>query len=283
MKIIRSLFGGDYEISEDNLHTKVHKYQKNDKYIIFAAVNHWGSKRYYKKIEKILDRCNCVIYEPISQKSKKINDKFLVEIVNEKENSLNKIISKYPEFKERADKIKRYGKNYSNVFLLDLEEAYYLVKKYYNTKPMKGVEKQTKHINMNKENWIPCDIYKDEGFEKFSIESQEKIKRMDKKILANLILTELEGMILADKNQLTYKQLIKEFKNGQFDMLSIMEKVIGAFKDKNAVFEKLNEKLKDENLKKLGMIFGAGHGPIVREVIENLGFKEIKTLTLNVF
>jgi len=44
--------------------------------------------------------------------------------------------------------------------------------------------------------------------------------------------------------------------------------------------EKLKEKLQDPMIKSIGIIYGAGHGPGIRKLIESLNFKKIKTKSL---
>lgn len=282
MKVIKSLFEGDYEVREGNLYTRVHEYKNKDKQVIFIAVNHGGSKQYYKQIEERLNDCDFVFFEPLSASTEK-NDKLIVEATDEKENSLDKILNDFPELKERANKIKNHGKDYSNIFLLDLENAYFLVRKH--EKPIKDVYEQTKCLNTQRENWIACEVYNAGLFDKFIINYtfRKEIRNMDKKKLLNLIITELEGAILANQDKLTYKYLIKLFKNGQCNILSINEKITKPFREYSKLREKLKEKLNNKDIRTIGMLFGAGHGPNVRKEIKKLGFKEIKTIQLPVF
>ena len=47
--------------------------------------------------------------------------------------------------------------------------------------------------------------------------------------------------------------------------------------------EKLKEKLNDENIKTIGILYGAGHGPNIRSIIESLQFEKVETTKMATF
>lgn len=278
----RSFFEGDFELTDDNVYTKIHKYQKEDKTVILATVNHIGSKEYFKRIEKILDGCDCVLYELIDGYGEPDNERF-TRMRDEKEDSLDKIINRYPRLENRFNNIKRFNKMYSNVFLLNPQKTFTLVLQHYNqTIIAKDIfQEQTKCIDVRKPNWEVCDIIPYEARVEIFLKFFENLKLVDEKKLINTTLTMLEGIILADKNQLDSKHFIEVIKNGYgdiFDMPEITKPL--ATREKNIMKRKLKEKLKDKKIKTIGIIYGAGHGPNIRRIIESLQFKKVKTTSL---
>jgi len=43
------------------------------------------------------------------------------------------------------------------------------------------------------------------------------------------------------------------------------------------------EKLKDEKIRKIGIIYGAAHGDGIRGLVEGLGFEEVERIELSTF
>lgn len=289
---LKSFYGGDFEVTEDNIYTKLHKYQKDDKTISFAAVNHYGSKEYFKKIEQILDQCDCVLCEGGgSNKDKESNQEemiyqTLIGLTVEEETSLNKTLNKYPELKERYDKIKHADEKCLKISLLDPQKAFFFTCVLYMTTLVNKniVQSQGEHIDTEKPRWEHCDIISDEDWKKVMEGFFKNLyTKADEKKLIDSTITMLEGMVLAEKNQIDYKHMVEVFRGGYGELMSTSDITEPLIRETNVMRETLKKKLSDDKIKTIGIIYGAGHGPNIRSIIEGLGFKKVETITLTTF
>lgn len=289
---LKSFYGGDFEVTEDNIYTKLHKYQKDDKTITFATVNHYGSKEYFKKIEHILDQCDCVLYEGGSSNSNKENKKeeaiyqMLMSLTAEEENSLNKTLNKYPELKERYDKIKHADEKCLKISLLDPQKAFYFTCVFYMTTLVDKniVQSQGEHINVEKPRWEHCDIISKEDWQKVMKGFFKNLyTKADEKKLVDSTVTMLEGMVLSEKKQIDYKHMVEVFRGGYGELMSTSDITAPLVRETSVMKETLKKKLSDDKIKTIGIIYGAGHGPNIRSIIESLQFEKTETTTMTTF
>lgn len=279
----KSFFEGDFEVTDNNIYTKLHEYRKEKKSIILATVNHYGSEKYFKGVEKALDNCDSVLYESTGLYEEESTEKPPLNLEPyEKGDSLDKVINKYPEFKKRYSHVKNHGSLIPYCVLCNHFEAFSLASyHYYQIIVEKNmIEEQSQCISVKKPNWEVCDVTSDES-ERIMLEFCNLLRQMGEKKLVNATLTILEGIILVEKNQWNPKHMIKVIKNGYGDILESSEIIKPlATREAGVMREKLKEKLQDQGVKSVGIIYGAGHGPGIRKLIESLNFKKIKTKSL---
>ncbi len=284
----RHLFEGDFIVTDDNLRTKVHRYQKGNKSIVFVSVNHVGSRRYFQDINNILDRCDNVLYEKYwGREDDESQDEGLIDSkVSERENSIKKSISRYSELIERYDNLIAYGEKYSDIFLLSPQEAFLPVtQKYWKIVEDSGVMYRQKDcVDVNRPNWEACDLVSEDAMEEVTQRFFENLATADEKHLIESTITMLEGMVHIDRNEFTYKHTVEVFKGGYGSVISV-DSIIEplATRERGPMEEKLIEKTDDKSINIIGIVYGAGHGPSIRRTIENLGFTETESFYLSVF
>lgn len=248
------LLGGELGVGSQGIVTFVHYYRHpcHCRQVILVGMNHVGERQYFKRIQKILARCEWVLFEQITGGTREqLKKKFLEEKADlPKENSDDALI--------RA----------IGIYFLGVESCLPLV-----------LEGNFFAADYQKPNWVNASSWIDEGSEVALQQGIAKLPERWKKQVWDYLRKSMAAM---SKGQFRKKDLASGFIRFYSDkgFQQLVWEIFSGPRDLFC-FEKFDELCRKHHPRIVGIKFGAAHIPKQRQLLEERGYRLLRSEKLH--
>lgn len=246
MKKSTFLLDGELEVNSSGIYTFVHYYQhpKTGRKVIITGMSHDGDKSYFQRVERILSKCDFVLFEDMS--------------------SLGK-----PETADKPIDLEQLFKEKPDMAFLTAMGMYFI-----QAFKVLNLVKEAQAFNYQKSNWILGDVSLGEKEEQTSesklILGMQSIPYQRKKKVVDYI-----GKAIAKMTQNKFTR--RNFGQGATFIYSdpaivqVLTEILAESRDKH-LFRQFDSLIKKRNPRIAGIKFGAAHVSFLRHLLEKRGY-----------